>query len=306
MTKQGGIKDIAQGRSDIYRIDPTIIQKKPGWNCRDTDTEEYRAGIAELAISVAAVGVKEAMTVVWEDGQPILTNGHRRLDAVLLAISNGADIKTVPVQTESRFADEAERVLSMLVRNSGVPFTPFENAAVYKRLVDLGWSLAQIADKTGVTDTCVRQTLDLLTMPEEVKAHVKAGSIAPATAAKVVKKVGKDKADAVIKKGVEKAKEKGRKKTTSKDMIEDLVGDVPKRRVIGSARTAPLDEAVALYDSLLAEMTAPALSDLSERLKGVLADAEWGDDTFVEVRIPTAFYLKLCTATGATPIEREE
>lgn len=280
-TKQGGLKDIASGRSDIYRLDPDLIQVKAGWNCRDTTTEDYKAGIIELARSIAESGVKEAMTVYWEDGVAYLSNGHRRLDAVKYAKAElGAEIKTVPVQLESRFADEAERVMSMIVRNSGVPFTPLENAHVFKRLCDLGWSVTDIAGKIGYTDTRVRQTLDLLALPEPVKTRVKKGEIAPATAAKVVKKVGKEKADSVIAKGVETAKAKGRKKTTTKDMIEELVGSKPEKK----AKVSKLDPVV-------------------ERLKAILEDAEFADDLYVSVNFPRAVYEELCALVGAKAIE---
>lgn len=57
------IKNLAVGRSDLFRVDPHDIVVKPGWNCRDTETDEYKEGIAELAKSIATVGVKQALTV---------------------------------------------------------------------------------------------------------------------------------------------------------------------------------------------------------------------------------------------------
>ena len=183
-TKQGGIKDIAIGRSDIFRIDPRNIRVREGWNLRNTETADYKAGIVDLKNQIiAAGGVKEALTVQWEDGAPWLTNGHRRLAAVNLALSEGYEVPFVPVQTEGRNVSEVDCVLSMVLRNSGVPFTPMENAAVFERLRTLGLTLVQIAEKVGLTEARVRQTIDLLTMPEPVKAHIDAGTVAPTTAA---------------------------------------------------------------------------------------------------------------------------
>jgi len=41
------------------------------------------------------------------------------LAAALRALENGAELKSIPVKTEGRYADEADRVFSQIVRNSG-------------------------------------------------------------------------------------------------------------------------------------------------------------------------------------------
>lgn len=305
--KQGGIKDIAIGRSDIFRLDPRDIRVREGWNLRNTETSEYKAGIVDLKNQIiAAGGVKEALTVQWEDGAPWLTNGHRRLAAVNLALAEGHEVPFVPVQTEGRNVTEVDCVLSMVLRNSGVPFTPMENASVFKRLQDLGLTLVQIAEKVGLTEARVRQTIDLLTMPEPVKAHIDAGTVAPTTAAEVVKKVGRERAGEVIDQGIKKAEEKGRKKVMRKDVAE-LLGDdeSPDFAATRAEGMEPRDdEATALYDKLKAEKSnGSKFIALMPRIHNAVVDAEFTDETFAHLTISRKLYEDLCEALGIVPKE---
>lgn len=295
-TKQGGIKDIAIGRSDIFRLDPRDIRVREGWNLRNTETAEYKAGIVDLKNQIiAAGGVKEALTVQWEDGAPWLTNGHRRLAAVNLALSEGHEIPFVPVQTEGRNVSEVDCVLSMVLRNSGVPFTPMENAAVFKRLQNLGLTLVQIGEKVGYTEARVRQTIDLLTMPEPVKAHIDAGTVAPTTAAEVVKRVGRERAGSVIDQGVKKAEEKGRKKVMRKD-VADLLGEDEDER----------PDPASLYDKLkFGRDVGKKMMPLIPRLHNAVVDAEFTDETFAHLTISRKLYEDLCEAVGISPKEPE-
>lgn len=307
-TKQGGIKDIAIGRSDIFRLDPRDIRVREGWNLRNTETSEYKAGIVDLKNQIiAAGGVKEALTVQWEDGAPWLTNGHRRLAAVNLALSEGHEVPFVPVQTEGRNVTEVDCVLSMVLRNSGVPFTPMENASVFKRLQDLGLTLVQIAEKVGLTEARVRQTIDLLTMPEPVKAHIDAGTVAPTTAAEVVKKVGRERAGEVIDQGVKKAEEKGRKKVMRKDVAELLGDDEPESRDLATSRAEgmePKDDVTGLYEKLkFGRDSGKKFVALMERIHNAVVDAEFTDETFAHLTISRKLYEDLCDALGISPKE---
>lgn len=309
-TKQGGIKDIAIGRSDIFRLDPRDIRVREGWNLRNTETSEYKAGIVDLKNQIiAAGGVKEALTVQWEDGAPWLTNGHRRLAAVNLALSEGHEIPFVPVQTEGRNVSDVDCVLSQILRNSGVPFTPMENAAVFERLRNLGLTLVQIAEKVGLTEARVRQTIDLLTMPEPVKAHIDAGTVAPTTAAEVVKKVGRERAGAVIDQGVKKAEEKGRKKVMRKDVAELLGDDEPESSDFATSRAEgmePKDDVTGLYEKLkFGRDSGKKFVALMERVHNAVVDAEFTDETFAHLTISRKLYEDLCDALGIAPKEPE-
>ena len=220
MSKEG-IHAIAVSRKDILRIDPLDIHIRPEWNCRDVNFNPTDADDLALAESIASVGVKQAMTAVWQDGQAWLTDGHRRLGATLYAIETlGAEIKSVPVQTEDRYASEADRVLSQLVRNNGKPLSPIEQARVYKRLIDLGWTEKQIADSIGRSVPWVKNLLELHAAPNEVAQMVRSGQVSATLAMDTLKKAGGNGEKAVkeLAGAVEKAKASGKTRATAKHM----------------------------------------------------------------------------------------
>lgn len=217
-----GIKDVASGRSDIFRVDPKLLKVREGWNCREKDFDPNDEDDIALAKSIAERGVLEALTVIWDRGFIFVTNGHRRRGATLYAIDSlGAEIKTVPVQTEARYSSEADHVLSQIVRNSGKPLTTFEKGKVFKRLIDFGWSLGEIASKTGLTPTRVSQVLDLQAAPEAVKALVKEGSVSASFAMKALKAADGDgeKAAAELQGAVDAAKAEGKSRAMPKHAV---------------------------------------------------------------------------------------
>lgn len=216
-----GIQGLALGRKDILRIDPRNLHIRPEWNCRDVNFDPTDPDDLALAESIAAVGVKQPMTAVWEQGQAWLTDGHRRLGAALYAIEHlGAEIKSVPVQTEDRYASEADRVLSQLVRNNGKPLSPIEHARVYKRLIDLGWTEKQIADSIGRSVPWVKNLLELHAAPTEVAQMVRSGQVSATLAMDTLKKAGGNGERAVkeLAGAVEKAKASGKTRATAKHM----------------------------------------------------------------------------------------
>lgn len=211
-TAKTGLVSIAEGRSDLFRIDPRVLKVREDWNCRD----DY-GNIDELAASIGAIGVKEPLTVVWQENEAWVTDGHRRLRATLKAIEEGADIKTVPVKSEDRYANDADRLFSQITRNSGKPFTPLENAKVYKKLLDYGWSQADIAKKAGISAGRVSQVLDLLTMPEPVKQLVATGQVSASLAQVTVREHNGAKALHILQDAVATAQADGKSRATAKD-----------------------------------------------------------------------------------------
>lgn len=212
MKKTTGIAQFSEGRSDVHRVDPRKLFIKPNWNMRE-ESAELEAHVDMLAQSIAEIGVKEPITVRMEDGKLWVINGHCRTRATMRAIEHyKADIKTVPVQAEDRYANEADLVLSQIVRNSGKPLTTMEQAKVYKKLLDMGWNQADISKKVGLTNGRISQILDLLTMPPSVQAAVVAGHVSPSLAQQTVKAAETPaQASEALQAAVDKASAEGRK-----------------------------------------------------------------------------------------------
>jgi ParB family chromosome partitioning protein len=217
MAKTTGLASIAEGSTDLHKIDPRKLKIKPGWNSRDftaADNIEYIDGLAK---SIAEVGVKEPLTVLWEKGEAFITDGECRYRATMLAIERGTDIKTVLVKSEERYADEAEMLLNQRLRNSGKPFTVFEDAKHFKRLLALGWLEKDIAVKANISAARVCQILEFNKVSPAVKAIANNGQVSPSLALQVTKDAG-SKAEQVLKAGIENAAAEGRTRVLPKDV----------------------------------------------------------------------------------------
>jgi len=233
--KTGSIKQMAIGRKDVYILSPADIEEDPGWNVRE-ENEGLALHIRELADSIKEVGVLQPLTAYMNDGVPTVTDGHCRLLAVKLAISEGAEIAGVPVRLEERYANEADRVLSMLTRNSGRKLTIPEQAEVVRRLLAYNWSEDMISRKTGSSRQHIGTLIKYLSSPAEVQEMVKNGEVSATTAVNTIRKEGNE-AVKTLKEGVEKARQEGKKKATSKHLkkkkdviktIEIYAGKLPE------------------------------------------------------------------------------
>lgn len=210
------LQDIAAGRKDLYMLDPLLIQEEPGWNVR-LEGPDLDAHIRLLADSIKQIGVQEPLTVYMRDNTPVLTNGHCRLAAVKLAISEGAEIKAVPVRTEERYANEADRVLSLITRNSGKPLAALEQAEVVKRLMGFGWSEQEIVKKTGFSTTHLDNLMKLSAAPVAVTELVKNGKVSARLAMDTLRSDG-DQAAETLRTAVETAEQSGKSRATAKHL----------------------------------------------------------------------------------------
>jgi ParB/RepB/Spo0J family partition protein len=218
MTKTTGIAAFAEGRTDVHKVDPRKLVINPGWNGRD-ESPELNAHIDQLALSISKIGVKKPLEVKLEDGKLVVKDGHCRYRAVMLAIENGADIKTVPVMTVDRYASDEDLILNQVISNTGKPLTTMEQAKVFKKLLDFGWIQSDIADKVGLSNGRVSQILDLLTMPASVQAAVSSGAVSPSLAAATVKAAETPQAAAEqLQAAVNAAAAEGRKKVKPADV----------------------------------------------------------------------------------------
>jgi ParB/RepB/Spo0J family partition protein len=213
------MKELSNGRSDLYRVDPAIIQVKADWNSRNADDPANAEHIATLAASIKEVGVKKPLVGFVENDIVYVTDGHCRLAAVRKLISEGVEIKSVPFLQEDRFANEADRIFSQIVHNSGKPLTGIEQANVFKRLLALGWLQQDIAKKSGMSGGRVSQLLELLTLPVVLQQFITEGKASASMVLNVFKKHNGDVALAVaeLSGAVAVAAEAGRKRAMPKD-----------------------------------------------------------------------------------------
>lgn len=224
MAAAGSIQKLSSGRKDLFLLDPRIIKEDPGWNVR-IESEGLKQHIRVLADSIKEIGVQQALTVVMKNGSPVVTDGHCRLEAVKLAIKEGADIKSVPVRNEERHSNDADHTLSLWTRNSGRALSIPEQAEVVKRLLQFGWTEADISKKTGSSRQHIGNLIIFISSSTEIQAMVNRGEVSATMAVEQIKQEG-DGAINTLKAAVKTAKATGRTKATKKHVGEKKPKDI--------------------------------------------------------------------------------
>jgi ParB-like chromosome segregation protein Spo0J len=174
--------------------------------------------IRRLADSIKEIGVAVPLKIRMKGNVPVVVNGHCRLAAVMLAIKEKADIKSIPVFMEERNSSEEDRVLSMITCNEGKPLSILEQASVYKRLVGWGWKSGEIAKKSGYSVTHIDSCLLLGGSDAKIRKLVSDGKVSATLAIKLIGEKGEKEALAEMTSAVEFAKAIGKEKATKKDI----------------------------------------------------------------------------------------
>lgn len=219
--RTGSIKVIAEGRSDLHRVNPFAISVEPGFNAREIDSPSTQQHIDELAQSIAQIGVQRPLKVRNKGGNLVLKDGECRLRATIRAIEvYGAEIHTIPVILADRSESDADSALGILVENSGLPLTPLAKAKVVSRLKGFGWSDDEIASKAGMSKARVSQLLDLNGLGEEVKSLIRDEIVSPTLAVEIARSKNWDDAATVaeIKAGQKEAAARGKSRVTAKSV----------------------------------------------------------------------------------------
>lgn len=181
--RDGGIKQVAEGRSDVFKVNPAKICIEKNFNVRDFESEELIEHVDSLAQSIAANGLKRPIKVRNRGRVFVLVDGECRLRAVHRAIEvYGAEINTIPVMLSDRSESDADAVLGLITENSGLPLSVTGKSEVVKRLNAYGWSNDEIATKTGMSSTRVIQLLDYAGLSSDVKSLVRDGVVSATTA----------------------------------------------------------------------------------------------------------------------------
>jgi ParB-like chromosome segregation protein Spo0J len=183
--------EAVKGKRDSYPVDPRALKVDPTYNVRDMKDPETIAHVRWLADSIKESGVRVPLEVRLEGEDIYVVAGHCRHAATMLAISEGAEIETVPTIPEPKGTNEVERVINLVISNSGKALSPLAIAEVVRRLMAFGWDAAKIAQRLGWKSAgAVDQYVTLLGAAPDVQAMVRSGEVAASTAAKVVKKEG--------------------------------------------------------------------------------------------------------------------
>lgn len=212
--------DAIQAKRDFFMVDPRKLSVDPTYNVRDLTTPDAREGLDELKAMVRADGVQIPLVVRMVGDDLTIVQGHRRHTVVMELIAEGEDIKAIPALAERKGVNDADRTFDLLLSNSGQPLAPLEIAEVVKRLINYGWTEAQIAQRRGWKSTqTVTNYLSMLEMPEKMKEHVKNGHVSATLAREITKTKDGEEADQVIREQLEVRKANGKKAKVTRKAI---------------------------------------------------------------------------------------
>jgi ParB-like chromosome segregation protein Spo0J len=213
--------ELGNSSGDLWNVKPQDVKILTGLNPR-IRTPKYAAKIRWLADQIKAFGYYAdkplAGYIAVEDGHNVmyLQDGHGRLEAVLLAISEGAPIKTVPFVQKDRSNDAKDLTIALISSNEGESFSAMEKAILVKRMRVFGSTDTEIAQTMRCSPAYVGQLATLAGAPKKVRDMVINEEISATNAIEAIRKHG-DKAVEVLSGALDKAKASGKTKASAKD-----------------------------------------------------------------------------------------
>ena len=204
-------------RTDIMLVDPRNIIVREGFNVR-TDMGDLQAlsdSIVELGLQVPLKAKKVRGEETYE-----LVDGHRRFEAIMLALKNGHSIPYIEVMPFK--GNDEDQVFSMIVTGTGQkPLNDIEQAEAIKRLVGFHYKVEEIAPKIGKSVPHVYNLLSLANVGKQIKNFVAEGLISGNTVVQIVKQTkNADEQLKIVTEAIEKVK------------VETPEGKAPKKATI--------------------------------------------------------------------------
>lgn len=188
-------------RTDVNWLSLDEIDVEDGFNVR----QDY-GDIEALAQSIIENGIKTPLRGHRPSGSEkiIITDGHRRLRAARLAHNKGFTDLKIPLIKEGNSTSEADKVLNMVICNDGKRLNMFEEGEVYKRLINYGWDVPDIAKKTGKSQQWLRDCITALNnSTETLRTLVAEGKVSSTTVSELLKKEDKKTVETKLKTAVE-------------------------------------------------------------------------------------------------------
>ena len=215
------MSELGASSADRYNVEPKDVMVVPRLNPR-IRTPKHVAKIRWLADQMKLHGFYAdkalACYAAVVDGKQVvyLQDGHGRHEAVLLAISEGAPITTVPVIFKDRSLNEVDRSIAMVASNGGTDWTPMEKSIWVSRFRAWGKPDGEIAQLLQCSPAYVGQLATLAGAPKKIRDMVIGDEISATNAIEALRKHG-DKAAEVLSGALGKAKASGKTKASAKD-----------------------------------------------------------------------------------------
>lgn len=184
-------------KSDKFMIDPRNIVVIEGFNSRtnfDIDTlAKQIKGVGAVLNPVSVVPFKD------ENGNDKykLVDGERRYRACMKLLEEGFDLPRIPALFISKSKSEEELIIEQIMRNEGKAFTEYEYGVAYHKLIEKGYTIADIAKKFGKNAGCVQYALENLERDERVQAVLRDDKIAGSEVRRIYQTYGGETEEAI-------------------------------------------------------------------------------------------------------------
>ena len=216
------MKDAGASSRDLWYVARDEIRVIPNFNIR-LRNDALRAHIRSIADSMKLEGFyrdKPLAGYVAKEGDAqviYVTDGHCRLEARDLAVSEGAEIDALPVVIAAQGTSIEDLTVALVRTGTGKPPEPYEVAIACKRLSRFGWDPAHIALRLGFTRTYVDNLLLLMGAHPDIRQMVMDDRVSATTAVEAIKTHGA-KALERLQAALENAKAGGKERVTKKDL----------------------------------------------------------------------------------------
>lgn len=208
---------------ETHLVDPSLLKVDKGFNARlSYDGEDFD----QLKASIKENGVQDPLKVKRdEEGNYNVLDGHRRSLAVQALLKEGVEVGFVPVIKARKTENEEDAILDLIIQNDGKPLNLIEEGIVFRRLEKKGYSVKEIAQKTGRTAVKVRNGMLAASAPKKVHDYVGQGKIAATTVLHLMREIGDEASDEEIVAKIESALEKVEKETAEKSDKKEGSGE---------------------------------------------------------------------------------
>lgn len=283
---KSGMKAVEAGSRDLWQIDPHKLRVIEGFNPRVMN-DEYRAHIRSTADSIKSEGYFQdqpmAGYVAMVDGENVvyIYSGHTRLAAVLLAISEGAEIPRVPVVVSQSGLSMEDMTVALIRGNGGKELTYYESAVVCKRLMKYGFTIEEIAARTGITVPLIKNRLALMAAPLKLREMVANDSMSATLAIELIATHGDKAVDKAVEakaRADESGKNKVRKAHTAPSPLTKFVKkSAPK--LFDAAERVRNDPGFNHLSADVKELVVGLLAEIAEKSVTPSSDNENKDNT---------------------------
>ncbi|WP_321914792.1 hypothetical protein [Paraburkholderia sp. J11-2] len=202
---------------DLWKVPRANIRILPEFNVR-VRTPQYRAKVRRYADSMLRDGFRKDKPVLLhpvlegDDCILYLIDGHRRLEAFDIAISEGAEMAFVYAVPTPPGTNMADLQAALINENEDASLTPYETAIVCKRMAGYGMSEKDIGTRVDYTPQYVGKLLRLLAAPKSILDRVIANELSANAALEALDHYGSS-ASEVIAKASADAKAAGKRVT---------------------------------------------------------------------------------------------